>query len=45
MAGLKRARKEGKPIGKRGKDKKKRRKSGYYLRWSKSKQRIPQIIT
>ena len=27
--------KEGKPIGKRGKDKKVRRKSGYIARWSK----------
>jgi len=34
-SGLDRARKEGKPIGKRGKDKKQRRKSGYYQRWSK----------
>lgn len=34
-AGLKIARKKGSPIGKRGKDKKKRRKSGYYLRWAK----------
>ena len=34
-AGLDRARAEGKPIGKRGKDKKVRRKSGYYLRWAK----------
>jgi DNA invertase Pin-like site-specific DNA recombinase len=34
-AGLARARKQGKPIGKRGKDKKPRRKSGYHLRWSK----------
>ena len=34
-AGLQRARAEGKPIGKRGKDKKRRRKSGYYNRWAK----------
>jgi len=34
-AGLERARKQGKPIGKRGKDKKQRRKSGYYQRWSR----------
>lgn len=34
-AGLERAKKQGKLIGKRGKDKKKRRKSGYYQRWSK----------
>lgn len=33
--GLERARKEGKPIGKRGKDKKRRRVSGYHLRWGK----------
>jgi len=35
MSGLERAKKQGKPIGKRGKDKNQRRKSGYYLRWSK----------
>jgi len=33
--GLKRAKQQGKPIGKRGKDKKKRRLSGYHLRWAK----------
>ena len=32
-AGLERARREGKPIGKRGKDKKPRKKSGYYARF------------
>ncbi|MFC1704719.1 recombinase family protein [Nanoarchaeota archaeon] len=36
-AGLERARKQGKPIGKRGKDRKVRRKSGYYMRWKKDK--------
>ena len=34
-AGLNRARANGSPIGKRGKDKRPRRKSGYLLRWSK----------
>jgi len=34
-AGLERAKANGKPIGKRGKDKKRRRKSGYLLRWAK----------
>lgn len=34
-AGLERARKQGKAVGKRGKDKKRRRKAGYYARWSK----------
>lgn len=33
--GLRRAKAEGKPIGKRGKDKKKRRTSGYHLRYQK----------
>jgi len=33
--GLVKARKDGKGIGKRGKDKKKRRLSGYHLRWAK----------
>jgi DNA invertase Pin-like site-specific DNA recombinase len=37
-AGLELARKTGKPIGKRGKDKKKRRRSGYALRWIKNRQ-------
>ena len=32
-AGLERARREGKPIGKRGKDKGQRKRSGYYKRW------------
>jgi DNA invertase Pin-like site-specific DNA recombinase len=36
-AGLERARREGKPIGKRGKDKKPRRRSGYYKRWESKK--------
>lgn len=35
--GLAKARKDGKKIGKRGKDKKKRRKSGYHLRWANKK--------
>lgn len=34
-AGLDRAKKQGKPIGKRGKDKKRRRTSGYIARWTK----------
>jgi DNA invertase Pin-like site-specific DNA recombinase len=34
-SGLERAREQGKAIGKRGKDKGSRRKSGYYLRWTK----------
>jgi DNA invertase Pin-like site-specific DNA recombinase len=34
-AGLDRARSEGKPIGKRGKDKKPRNKLGYWKRWAK----------
>ena len=34
-AGLERARAMGKPIGKRGKDKKPRSKLGYYKRWEK----------
>jgi len=34
-AGQKRAAAEGKQIGKRGKDRGQRRKSGYWLRWSK----------
>lgn len=38
--GLERARQEGKPIGKRGKDKKERRKSGYWLRWSNNKNKV-----
>jgi len=37
ISGLTRAKQEGKPIGKRGKDKKQRTKSGYYLRWQKAK--------
>jgi len=36
-SGLERARKEGKPIGKRGKDKKRRKRSGYLLRWQNNK--------
>jgi DNA invertase Pin-like site-specific DNA recombinase len=36
-AGLERARREGKPIGKRGKDKKPRKRSGYYRRWENDK--------
>lgn len=34
ISGLERAKKEGKPIGKRGKDKKPRNRSGYWLRWA-----------
>lgn len=42
-AGLKRAKKEGKKLGrpKGSKDKKRRRKSGYYRRWSKDKKTTP----
>lgn len=36
--GLARARAEGKPIGKRGKDKNQRRKSGYWLRWERQRE-------
>lgn len=36
-SGLDRARKEGKPIGKRGPDKKRRKRSGYLLRWQNKK--------
>jgi len=39
-SGLARARTEGKPIGKRGKDKGERRKSGYWLRWAKQKELV-----
>ena len=41
MDGLARARKQGKPIGKRGKDHKVRRKSGYYMRWANNKKATP----
>ena len=39
--GLQRARARGKQIGQRGKDKKQRRKSGYFLRWAGSKKTPP----
>lgn len=32
-AGIERARREGKPIGKRGKDQRQRKRSGYFRRW------------
>lgn len=35
--GVQRAKKEGKPVGKRGKDKKSRNRLGYWRRWSKTK--------
>jgi DNA invertase Pin-like site-specific DNA recombinase len=38
--GQERARKEGKPIGKRGKDKGRRRISGYLLRWQKINNKV-----
>jgi DNA invertase Pin-like site-specific DNA recombinase len=36
--GVTRSRKTGKPIGKRGRDRKRRNRSGYYQRWSKGNQ-------
>jgi len=36
-AGMAKAKANGKPIGKRGKDKNGRKKSGYYLRWEKAR--------
>lgn len=38
--GQERARKLGKPIGKRGRDKRQRRKSGYLLRWARQREAV-----
>lgn len=39
LLGLERAKAEGKPIGLRGKDKKQRVKSGYFLRWERERRK------
>lgn len=38
--GVTRSRKTGKPVGKRGRDTKRRRKRGYYERWSKKREAV-----